>query len=394
MTEHWIWLSRLQSVGPFKTAALLRTFSSAEEVYFADSREYYSVPGIKAAEIESLCRKDLSDAERILEACANKNIRILTLADEKYPSFLKSIDSPPAVLYYYGQVPDLENIPVIGIVGTRKASAYGMSAAKRLGYQIEKGGAAVVSGMAKGIDAAAMEGALNAGNLVIGVLGCGVDVIYPKCNKSLYDEIRFRGWLVSEYPPGTEPDRQHFPVRNRIISGLSDGVLVVEAAERSGSLITARHALEQGRDVFAVPGVIDSAVSAGSNRLLKDGAGLVDCGWDVLGEYDFRYPGVLQRVSDNPPPVSRPSQADSSAAEQSQADDSEKKNTRSVEELTALANDTERIILQAIGSKKLFTDDIVDLTRLPASKVLSALTVMEIKGLVCRLTGNRFRVNL
>lgn len=396
MTEHWIWLAQRPGIGPRRAAKLLEHFGSAEELYNAAPETYLCVEGIGEKELPALSDKDLAGAAKILSFCENAEITVLTRNSPEYPGCLRAVEDPPVVLYCLGELPDFDERPAIGIVGARKSSVYGNTAARRLGYQLERGGAIVVSGFAKGIDASAMEGALLAGNRVVGVLGCGVDVLYPKANRALYEEIRFRGCLLSEYAPGTPPYASNFPIRNRIISGLCDGVLVVEAAKVSGSLITARHALEQGRDVFAVPGTIDSEGSSGSNHLLKEGAGLVETGADILREYLSRYPGVLRpEEAELPAPAPLPKQEPLPAPKPAPVPKPAPAAppARTLDDLCKNAGPEEQKILRAIENKKLFVDDIVDLTQLPASRVLAAVTMLEIRGLLCRHAGNRFSVN-
>ena len=209
------------------------------------------------------------EANGILGDCAAKGIYVLTYQDAAYPNRLKHIPDPPLTLYYQGTLPDFDAEPAVAVVGTRRASAYGCLTARRMGYQIAKCGGLVVSGMAGGVDTLAMKGALLAEQPVVGVLGNGLDVVYPRSNRDLYQDVAWRGCLLSEFPPGTPPIGRNFPRRNRIISGLTCGVVVVEAPARSGALITAQLALDQGRDVFAVPGNVDAACSAGSNGLLR-----------------------------------------------------------------------------------------------------------------------------
>jgi DNA processing protein len=226
-----------------------------------------------------------------IEKAAKKNITIIAYDDPLYPSLLKNIHDPPAVLYVRGN-PEMLNCKGIGIVGSRAATHYGRSIAEQVATGLAGQGFTIISGLALGIDTAAHKGALAEGGKTIAVLGCGLDIIYPPSNHKLYKGIAFSGAIVSEYPLGTLPDNFRFPARNRIISGLSLGVVVVEAANRSGSLITARHALEQGREVFAVPGRIDSIKSAGTHSLLQQGAKLVNSVNDVAEE--FLYAGLLE----------------------------------------------------------------------------------------------------
>ncbi len=302
MLKYWLWLASRRNLSPREQLAVLRHFGTPEAAYCAEKSALSEVEGLRST--ASLEDKSLMEPEEILNECYRKQISILTYQDAAYPDRLRSIDDPPMVLYYQGTVPAIDTEPVIAVVGTRKASAYGLVQAKQLGYQLGRMGAVVVSGGADGIDTMAMKGALTAGAPVIGVLGCGVDVVYPAANRSLFEDVRTRGWLVSEYPPGTAAIGAHFPVRNRILSALSLGVLVVEAPEKSGALITARRALEQGRDVFALPANVDSATCAGNLRLLREGAIVAADGWDVLKEYVHLFP-----VAGRTPPKDDPHDA-------------------------------------------------------------------------------------
>ena len=244
MLQYWLWLSEKACVSKVRRLALLRRLGSIEAVYFSGDAELSLLEELTAEEHEALLDKDLTEAEKILGRCYDLDIRILTWQDAQYPSLLRNIDDPPLVLYYKGRLPAFGSVPTLALVGARRASAAGLLTAKRMGYQLGKAGAIIVSGLADGIDSMCMLGALTAGAAVVGVLGCGADVIYPAKNRSLYDDTISRGCILTEYPPGTPPVGFHFPVRNRIISGMSDGVVVVEAAAKSGALITARLALD------------------------------------------------------------------------------------------------------------------------------------------------------
>ena len=301
---------------------------------------------------------------------------------------------------------------MISVVGTRQASAYGLTVARRLGYQLSKGGAVVVSGMALGIDAMAMEGALLGGSPVIGVLGCGADLIYPQKNRQLFQDMKGYGCIFSEYPPGTRAAPWTFPRRNRIISGLSDGVLVVEAPLKSGALITARQALDQGRDVFTVPGNIGLACSEGSNRLLREGAGAVGCGWDILSEYTLRYPGKLQNGDGQTgetkqPPLQVAEQVFTPESEKNQEtfqdkNPSSRKDTNKlsidnrapqpyidINDILPRCNFQERAIVKILAGGEASVDDVIQETGFQAREVMADLTMMEIKGMIRRLPGRR-----
>ena len=293
MLLHWIWLSIREHVSDRMKVELVRRFQDPEEIYFANSDSFRQVEGLRAEGVASLLDKNLQPAQKILRDCQRENLGILTFQDAAYPARLKNIPDPPVVLYYKGKLPDFDSYPAIGVVGTRKASAYGMNVAKKMGYQIARCGGIVVSGMAYGIDGMATQGALMADMPTVGVLGCGADIVYPRSNRKLFEDMQQYGCLLSEFVPGTPPAGFNFPRRNRIISGLSCGVLVVEAPEKSGALITAQAALDQGRDVFVVPGNIDVDTFVGSNRLLRSGAIAVGSGWDLMSEYEMQYPDTI-----------------------------------------------------------------------------------------------------
>ena len=304
MLLYWIWLAQMSKVSAHMKQMLLQHFRDPEDIYYADEQAYGHIHGLTADAIEALMEKDLTQAEEIAQSCKEKGIQILTYGDRQYPSSLKNIYDPPMVLYFTGVLPQWETVPVIGIEGTRKATADGLNTALRVGSQICACGALVVSGGATGIDSMAMEGALEAGGPVVCVLGCGVDVVYPAKNKLLFSKVTANGCLLSEYPPQTQALAWHFPHRNRIITGISNGLLVVEAPERSGALISARHAMEQGRDVFVVPGNVDVEACSGSNALLEEAIPALS-GWHVVREYEAQYPGKVCR-RELPKVVERP----------------------------------------------------------------------------------------
>ena len=370
MLLYWLWLANLPHISHREKLQLLEHFETAESCYLAAE----APEGLSEEGREAFANKDVSLAEKILAKCAKKKIRILTWADATYPNRLKHIPDPPLVLYYRGILPDFDKEVPIGIVGTRKASAYGLNTARQLGGEIAACGALVVSGMATGIDAMATQGALQQGRPAVGVLGCGVDVIYPASNRKLYETLDQQGCILSEFPPEEKPNRWNFPQRNRIISGLSCGVLVVEAPAKSGALITARQAMEQGRDVFVVPGNIGVAACEGSNALMKDGAAVVTCGWDVLEEYSHIYPGKLEKKT-AAQPVSDKISVDKPAA-QPYIDP----------EISKELDETERTLLEHLTGRMLM-DALIAEAALDSGEALAALTLLEVKGLICTLPG-------
>ena len=325
--KYWVWLTTLPGLTNRSKLLLLEHFPSPEDIYYAQPEDLPPVEGLSSSQAALLSDKSTDRAEDVLARCAKGDIFLLTMQDALYPDRLRNIYDPPVLLYGRGRMPLFDEEAAVSVVGTRTCTPYGISAAEELGYQLAKEGAVVVSGLARGIDGASHRGALRAGGFTAAVLGGGVDVVYPAENRRLYEDIAATGVLLSEYPPGTEPMGSHFPVRNRILSGLSLAVLVVEAPERSGALITANTALEQGRDVFAVPGPIDAPNSRGSNRLIRDGAGLVTCGWDILEGYRSRFPHRLRPSSENLPPVPEQDSLPAQRAEESSTAKPEKKET-------------------------------------------------------------------
>ena len=396
---------------------LLHHFQDPENVYFADPDSYRQIEGLSPEGMEALKDKALRPAEKILEDCRKEKLQILTYQDAAYPNRLKNISDPPLVFYYKGRLPDFDGLPLIGVVGTRGASPYGLTAAKRMGYQIARCGGIVVSGMAFGIDGMAMRGALTGGGAVVGVLGCGAEQIYPVSNRSLFEDTESYGCILSEFPPGTPPLARNFPKRNRIISGLSGGVLVVEAPEKSGALITARQAADQGRDVFVVPGNIDVPTFVGSNRLLRDGAIAVSHGWDIMSEYEAQFPDKIRKdmgqnqLSASPEELAQNAEAPAEvgkvaqkpkkpAQKKIQKQDIKKKDVdkaasspySDVNDILPKLSDDEQTIVSAIGKEERLVDDVIAETGLPVGKVLAMLTLLEVKGVVKRLPGKRIRL--
>ena len=418
MLVHWIWLAHRPGVSDRMKAELLRHFSDPEDIYFADGEAFSHIDGLTKENLESLRDKDLSPAEKILSDVMKYKLHILTYRDVAYPNRLKAIADPPLVLYYKGSLPDFDNNPVIGVVGTRKCTPYGLSAAKKFGHEIASCGGILVSGLAEGIDAMAMKSALSAGGCPVGILGCGAEQVYPKKNHWLFADTERYGCILSEFPPETPAYGWNFPKRNRIISGLSCGVLVVEAPKGSGSLHTARHALEQGRDVFVVPGNLDQPTFEGSIQLLRDGATLVSSGWDILSEYEALYPGKIRR--DTKPSRQRvyadelPRQteetgkkplkvAQKASVPRSEPIKNEKSYKKDVDklstgnysdvnkDLSALSPEQQAIVKALSGGERL-VDQIIAETGLSAGRVSTALTMLVIKGYVAKLPGNRFHL--
>jgi DNA processing protein len=383
MLKYWVWLSELKGLRNQTRLALLRRFGDPESIFYADADELLLTDGVERSQLKLLENHDLALADRILADCQRLDIRLLTLSDAAYPGRLKNIYDPPALLYCKGRLPLLDDLLCVAVVGTRDCTPYGVACAEKLGFGLASGGAAVVSGLAKGIDAAAIRGALRAGGVTVGVVGNGLDVYYPYESRYLYEDVASAGILLSEYPPGTEPASGHFPVRNRIISGLSLAALVVEAPEKSGALITAATALEQGRDVFAVPGPIDAPASVGCNCLIRDGAGLVSDASDILREYEGRF--VLNLKESREQPETLGYQARMAPEPKPVAP------TLSLRHSDAELTDDQIAVLKALSdTEPMQVDDLTELVEIPTRRVLSALTVLEIDQYVAQHPGKRY----
>lgn len=386
--KYWLWLAELRGLSNQTRLALLRHFGTPEDVFYADTGEILLTEGITREQASLLENHDLSSADAILADCQRLGLQILTIQDAAYPARLQNIYDPPCLLYVKGHLPALDEEAAVTVVGTRSCTPYGIACAEKLGYGLASAGAVVVSGLAKGVDAAASRGALLAGGVPVAVTGSGLDVYYPAENRDLYEDIAAAGVLLSEYPPGTEPDGRHFPVRNRILSGLSVATLVVEAPARSGALITAGTALEQGRDVFAVPGPIDAPTSAGCNRLIQEGAGLVTDAWDILREYADRFPAKLRREELREPPRTLGYQA------RQERKKPEPKAVPPALDLTggdlSLTDDQIALLRLLDSEEPILADDLIEKSGIPTRRVLSALTVLEIDNLVRQHSGKRY----
>ena len=383
MPIYWLWFSLLPDFSGRQKMMLLERIPDPEDIYQLRS---YEGLGLTPQQVQALSDKDLHLAQTIEKICMRKGIGILTFSDEKYPHRLRNIDSPPLVLYYKGVLPDFDRQPMVGIVGTRKASAYGLNTARQFGKQIAFGGGVVVSGGADGVDSMALQGAMEAGGQTVTVLGCGVDITYPAKNRRLFMDLTENGCLISEYIPGDGPERWHFPARNRIISGLSNGVLIVEAPEKSGALITAKDALEQGRDVYVVPGNIDIPTCEGSNALLREGAVAAFSGWDILREYQMLYPETVKEHK------SQPRKPEIKAAQtvllpQADKKDIDKQTVDAYSGKDDALTAEEKCILACLDARPKPVDDVIAQVGEPAGRVLTVLTKLALKGMVINHPG-------
>ncbi|MDR3310431.1 MAG: DNA-processing protein DprA, partial [Oscillospiraceae bacterium] len=388
--------------------ALLRRFETPEQVYFARPEQLREVAELDKRALKSLENKDTSRADRALGDCERLGFRILTVQDAEYPERLRNIYDPPTVLYVRGRLPAIDEEPVVAIVGTRTCTPYGIRSAENIGYGLARSGIIVTTGLAKGVDSAAAVGALRGGGRVIGVLGGGIDVIYPRNNGELYDDVAAAGALISEYPPGTETASGHFPVRNRIMSGISLGVAVIEAPAKSGALITAARALEQGRDVFATPGNVDSESSVGANALLRDGAIALTGADDIISEYAALFPGKIRYGKPKIPLSGRESDrlvtAQLPAIPSSDVDKTEtsgysKASAVPERDFAAIAETLsggEKAVFLAVsrsaGAEGIYIDDIIAASGLTAAEALASITMLEIEGHVKSLGSGFFTV--
>ncbi len=353
----WIGLSSIPGVGRITFRKLVRQFESPERALAASSEELKNLGGLSdkiIAEIASFPWRER--AEREIENAENAGVAIITADDAAYPAGLRNTPDPPLYLYVKGSLLPKDG-NAVAIVGTRKPTHYGITITRRIASELASAGFTIVSGMARGIDTQAHKGALAAKGRTIAVLGCGIDVAYPPENKGLLEEIALAGAVVTENPFGTKPEAGYFPARNRIISGLSRGAVIIEAATDSGSLITAKYALEQGRKLFAVPGNIGSLTSRGTNSLIKQGAILVESSDDILKDLGSTGPGR------RPAHEARP--------------------------LPALASQ-EETVFQCITSDPKHIDAIMNECRAAAGKLSAVLITLELKGLVKQLPGKYY----
>ena len=381
--RYWLWLAQ-SGVSPLIARRCLRAVGSVKDLFLSDPGSLRGVEGLRAGDLRALANKDISGAEAIEEHCRKTGVRILCMQDADYPDRLRSIEDPPEVIYIKGKLPPVDDRLCIGVVGTRKSSEYGRDTAARIARELAEKGGVIVTGLAEGIDSAAAKGALEVRGSVIAVLGTGVDVVYPAWNTQLQNTVAETGALVSEYPPGTGATRYSFPRRNRIISGLSLGVAVVQAPQKSGALISASHAQEQGRDVFVVPGAVDDPGFLGSNALIRDGAQLIRSGEDILEEYSFRYPELLRRFGRNRP--------ESGAVPTKEAiDKADTVDYSSLSEQLEGLTEPELKAVEVLAGGACFKDELIQHSGLSAQSAMAALTMLQLKGYVREETG-RYRL--
>ncbi len=430
---YWLWLSLncRASTG----ALLLDHFSHPHEIFSASEEQLSRILVKHPRELAALLKKDLAPAHALMDKCFLYKIGILPYGSPSYPPLLRQIAAPPLVLYYRGKLLNLDKELCVSIVGTRDMTEYGEKTAFEIARDIARAGGVVVSGLALGIDGVASAAALSAGGKTIAVLGSGVDRVYPTAHERLYRQILQSGMVISEYPPGTPPVRHHFPERNRVISGLSQATLLVEGAEKSGAMITARQALEAGRRVFAVPGNIDAPTSFSANYLIRNGAKAVTSADDILDAFTATHPtrihmenllkkerinrksiltsygvekrggkGIFSFIKRKAPLYMedtedltdiayepRPMRAThpSPIAETAPLSPALERTTSVAEKAKGMDPTTSKIYL-AMENGSMTPDDIAEKTNIPVQKILTILMVLEISGDIRALPGNRY----
>ncbi|MGA2465094.1 MAG: DNA-processing protein DprA [Thermodesulfobacteriota bacterium] len=356
---YWLALSLTPGIGSTLMRRLLDRFNTPEAVFHAPMKELSKIEGLGEKVVQEIRKGPLEKVvERELSLLREVGGRVITLKDEEYPKRLKDIYDPPALLYVRGALKKEDEF-AISIVGSRKTTPYGRWFTEKVSQELARHGLTIVSGMARGIDSLAHWGAISGGGRTIAVLGCGVDVIYPSENRNLFAKMIDRGAILSEFPMGSPPEGGHFPRRNRIISGLSLGVVVVQASEKSGSLITAGYALEQGREVFAVPGNVGTESSRGTHRLIKEGAKLVESSEDILEEILPQWRG-------------------------------ERETTPKVEIPRPDLTEEEKVLYELLSETPLHIDVMIRESRMDPGKVSSLLLNLELKGMISQWPGKCF----
>lgn len=394
--RYWLWMQKALGEGAH-IRNIIEEFGSAKGLYDSNILEWRMSPSLVSKQINKLEQTDIISTDEIIYTCEKNGWSIIDYDDERYPQRLKEIYNPPCVLYVDGELGDIDNNVLIGIVGTRKASEYAIKVTHIMSRGIAECGAVVVSGGALGVDTYAHKGALTAGGRTIAVLGCGLGTDYLNENKPLREMIKSNGALVTEYPPFTRASRTTFPMRNRLISGLSLGVLVVEAGVKSGSLITANYALEQGRDVFAVPSSVLSVDFAGTNKLIDDGAIVATKPAQILAVYAEGFDSIdaskvrsvdelMRDESDKSANVKKEDKLSFDKLEENREKRIEKEN-----KALNLTGDA-LTVYQCLSDCFLHIDAITEKTGLTSQKVMASITQLEVMGLAESASGKRYKL--
>lgn len=394
--RYWLWLQKALGEGAY-IKNIVRDFGGAKALYNSNIIEWRMSTALTAKQINKLGQTDINSVDEIIYTCEKNGWSMIDYDDARYPKRLKEIYNPPCVLYVDGELPDIDCLAVIGVVGTRKASEYAVKVTHIMSRGITECGALVVSGGALGVDTAAHKGALTAGGKTVAVLGCGLGAGYLNENKPLRDVIKNNGALVTEYPPFTKASKTTFPMRNRIISGLSSGVLVVEAGIKSGSLITANYALEQGRDVFAVPASVLSVDFAGTNRLIEDGAIVATTPSQIISVYSEKYDTLdiskardIQQLLSEEEDRSANVQISEDKLSFDKMEQNREKRLNNEKNAFKLDGDIKKVY-QCLNDCFLHIDTIIEQTGLTGPSVMASVTQLEIMGLAVSASGKRYK---
>ncbi len=417
----WIWITQAIGYNNPKVKSLYALYNNIADFYNGGDREWRFCGLLSQTDITNLSKTDLAVAQSILDRCAELNYSVVSIDDEAFPQCLRDIDTPPAVLYVNGNLPDVDNRLTIGVVGTRRATKYGLDNSYKIGYALSKYGVTIISGGALGVDCASHRGALGADGVTICVRGCGINSKYLSDNAEMRKAITKRGAVISEYPPDEEPRNYYFPARNRIISALSDGVVIIESGIKSGSLITANLALEQGKEVFALLGN-NNPQNEGSNARIKEGTAIpITDFMDIInsfenlyatsGEVDFeniRFEDIeaipvkgRNPFLDAPKPIPKdleptiPARSVAKPARQASQNSSHKptvsqKNSLPTHKQNINLNSTAALVYNYISNEPIHIDKISTDLKLPVFKVLTAISQLEMQGLITALQGRRY----
>ncbi|MFI3252977.1 MAG: DNA-processing protein DprA [Eubacteriales bacterium] len=400
---YWLWLATRKGMTPQLGRELFHAYEDSIEKLYLAQKQSLSSFGLKPEIVKALENKSLDIPQKLLEDCNKYHQSIITYQDAIYPQKLKELINPPLLLYAKGNLPLIDETLSLCMVGAREASPYGVYEATEIALTLASAGVLLVTGMAQGIDTAVVQGALKSGKPLVSVVAGGMDKIYPKQNKFLYEDVASIGVLLSEYPPESEHHKTHFRPRNRILCGLSDGVMIVECLRRGGTMMTAQIAEEQQRDLFALPASIRSPLSEGPHQLIKNNqAQLVTCGEDILHFYQNRYPLLrqplskdkrLQRVKDanghstmtekKKSPVQTPKEKEIRTVES--------ENIIPVSKQKSLFTDDQITLLHTLGEEEMAMDILVEKSQIPAKRTLSAMTLLEMGGQVKEVSSGRFQ---
>lgn len=369
-----IWFAEKKSVPKTMTAFLENELGGIENLYNADESVYSKIEGLSKSATEDLLDKSLDGAKKIIDDCEKLGIDIITKESPQFPEVLSHISEPVQVLYVKGNIPDWSNTLKISIVGSRSCTEYGRTATERFASKLAGEGVVVVSGMAMGVDGIAMRAAMNSGGFVVGVMGCGLEEGYPKCNRDIFSELIKSGCAISEYPPYTPPNSWHFPHRNRIVCALSDGVLVTEAKFKSGTLITANIALNTGVPLFSVPADIFKASYTGNNYLLTHGAAAACSAEDIIEAFPREYNAIKRVLS-------------------SQNDKEEELSVLTAPEDDWIEDESEKAIVRLLRQKDMDIEELAQKSGISTRDINSHLTILEVEGIIIKLAGARYRYN-